>query len=66
MRKELIIDTDYGFVFGLDPDNGQQLIYLGGVKFKIVNGTMEKTVESADSVRKATEYINRSTVHMGM
>lgn len=64
MTKQLEIGKNYGFVFGLDEKKGQ-IVFLGGDSWKAIKPGMEKVMESADTTKKAIEYINRPTVHMG-
>jgi len=66
MKKELEIGRNYWTVFG--DNNGNQMLYLGGVKFRAVNGTTGamKEIDSQDTYDKVSEYINRPTVQMGM
>lgn len=63
--KTLEIEKDYGFVFGLDAKKDQHMIYNGGDTWTAKEGTRERTMESAGTTAKVSEYINRPTVMMG-
>ena len=63
--KELESGHDYGFVFGLDPNKNQRMIYLGGIKFRAENGVAVRELDSQGTYDKVCEYINRPTIHMG-
>ena len=66
MEKTLEIGTNYGSCFGFEKEKGQQLIYQGGDTWLAINGETQKEVDSKDTTKKALEYINRPSIHMGM
>ena len=65
MKKQLEINKDYAAIFGLDPDKGQQMIYLGGILWEAREGERTMRAESQQTTDNALEYINRPRVHMG-
>lgn len=65
-KRDLVIGTDYGFVFGLDAKaKDQHMIYGGGNTWTAKEGMREKIMDSPGTTAKALEYINRPAVHMG-
>ena len=65
MTKQLEIGKDYGFVFGLNPEKGQHMIYNGGNSWTAKEGDREMTKENAvETSEKVFTYINHS-VTMG-
>jgi hypothetical protein len=66
MKKELEINNDYGFVFGLDAKNkDQHMIYNGGDIWMAKEGSRERIMESKNTTEKVLEYINRTSIIMG-
>jgi hypothetical protein len=64
--KELEIGRNYWTVFG--DNNGNQLTYLGGVKFRATNAKNGVTgiKESQDTYDKIKAHINRPNCEMGI
>ncbi len=65
--KELQVGQDYWTVFGDAAAPGQprnQLIYMGGIKFRAINGTTGQVAdrESQQTYNQVHEYINRPNV----
>ena len=65
MKKQIEEKKDYGFVFGLNKEKGQQIIAIGGNKFRLVQPGEEKEVDSPDIAEKILEYINQPSVNVG-
>lgn len=63
--KTLEIGRNYGEIFGLDATKGNKIIYLGGTLFMAHKGEKTMEVDSAPTVEKIKEYINRPSVSMG-
>lgn len=57
-KKELEIDKDYGFVFGLDAESKQHMIYLGCDKWRGVQGEQEMEIVCEKTSIKVNNYIN--------
>lgn len=64
--NELEIGKNYGSVFGLDEKKGMNLVYMGGNNWKAEKPGAAKEMVSEDTTKKALEYINRPSIHMGM
>ena len=65
MKKQLEIDKNYAAIFGLDPDKGQKMIFLGGIRWEAGEGERTQQVESQKTTDNAIDYINRPSIHMG-
>ena len=63
--KELEVGRNYWTVFG--DSNGNQMVYLGGIKFRAINARTGATrdIDSQDTYDKVSEWINRPSVCMG-
>lgn len=66
MTQTLETGKDYGGIFGLSTEKGQQMIYNGGISWTAIQPGKQMTMDSQPMTDKATEYINRPSVHMGM
>ena len=53
---KLEIGHDYGAIFGLKKENGQKLIYNGGISWTGIQGDQEKTMDSEDTTLKVLAY----------
>ena len=62
--KELTVGSDYSGVFGLDGAT-KKMIFLGGSKWRAVNGDRTSEMDSEKTTQAAIEYINRPTTTMG-
>ncbi len=62
-KKTPEIGENYNFAFGLPAE--KQIVYLGGIEFRLVNGTSTKQVQSLDTYNKIVAYINGPTIAMG-
>jgi len=66
MKKKLETGKDYGFVFGLDDEKGQHMIYNGGNSWTAKEGEREMTKENAvETSEKVLAYINHPATTMG-
>ncbi|MDQ6960702.1 MAG: hypothetical protein Q9M27_06675 [Mariprofundaceae bacterium] len=63
--KNLVVGDNYGGCFGLDTNSGKQLIYLGGITWRAINGDKSLEKDSEATTTKALEYINRPSIMMG-
>lgn len=63
--KTLEIGKNYGEVFGLNPADGNKLIYLGGTLFEGYKGEKTMQVNSQKTLDQVLAYINRPSVSMG-
>ena len=64
MGKQLTIGDNYGPIFGVTTDRGQ-MIYLGGISFKLINSKGQERIEDSQAnYDRAMTYVN-NTVHMG-
>jgi len=54
---KLIIGKDYGFVYGLDKNKGQKIIYNGGVSWTAINGNLKETIECQETTSKMIEEL---------
>lgn len=58
-KQELVINKDYGFVFGLDKEKKQHMIYNGGINWTAIEGERTMTIDCQKTTDKVNEYINR-------
>ncbi len=65
MAKQLEINKDYAGIFGLNPEKGQHMTYLGGIRWEMREGERMQQVESQGTTDKATAYINQPSISMG-
>lgn len=65
MTKQLEMNKDYAVIFGLNADNGQHMIYLGGIKWEMRDGDRIQQVESQKITDNALNYVNRPSISMG-
>ena len=64
--KNLEVNKDYGYVWGLDAEKGMHMIYLGGIKFRAEKPGAVQESESQGTYDQVMAYVNSPTVHMGM
>ena len=64
MKKQLEINKDYAAIFGLDPDKGQQMIYLGGILWEAREGERTMQAESQQTTDDALAYINQPSIQV--
>ena len=57
-KKELELEKDYGFVFGLNKDDGQTLIYKGDDKWIGTQGDKSQELVCEKTSIKVFNYIN--------
>jgi len=65
--KELKINKNYGEIFGYDKNKGKEIIYMGGISFRIINREkgIDTVRESQDTYNKIAEYISKTHISMG-
>jgi hypothetical protein len=63
--KNLELNRDYGYVFGISAEKGEHMIYLGGIKFRAEKPGAVREQESQGTYDKISAYLNQ-TVRMGM
>jgi hypothetical protein len=56
---DLVSGKDYGFVFGLDSNKNQHMIYNGGISWTAKDNGREMTIDCQKTTDKVIEYINR-------
>jgi len=64
--KQLEINKDYGFVFGIDAKKGQHMIYMGDNVWQAKqNGKDPMTKKCEKTSQKVQDFINQFTTAMG-
>lgn len=63
--KNLEIGHNYGDIFGLNKEKGQQFIYNGGISWTAKEGERSMTMDSQDNTDKAMKTINEPVINMG-
>jgi hypothetical protein len=58
MKKELIIGKDYGPIFGLNPLQGQHMIYNGGISWTAKNGDLQFTDDAQETNEEALNHLS--------
>lgn len=65
MDKKLEIGKDYGSIFGLKKEEGQKMIYNGGISWTAIQGEQQMTKDSQATTDNALNYINSPSIKMG-
>ena len=57
MTKQLTIGKDYGIIFGLNPKQGQQMIYNGGNGWTAINGDLRQVDDSPETTNEVVSHL---------